>query len=107
MLSLFILFVVGFIIFIGYKKYRYKKEPLLMVKAKLTKKEINRYSNKMPNRYGLSSMSMIEECVFIFELENRERLELLVDKTEYEKFFEGDEGLLSFQGTRYFGFERS
>ena len=42
-----------------------------------------------------------------FELENGKRLELGVKDPEYAMLAEGDQGRLSYQGTRYLGFERA
>ena len=42
-----------------------------------------------------------------FEVESGDRLELEVSGTEYGMLAERDYGKLSFQGTRYLGFERS
>ena len=42
-----------------------------------------------------------------FELENGRRLELGVKDPEYGMLAEGDRGCLSWQGTRYLGFERA
>ena len=41
-----------------------------------------------------------------FEFESGDRLELMVDGSEYGMLAEGDCGMLSFQGTRYLGFVR-
>ena len=41
-----------------------------------------------------------------FEFESTDRLELEVKSFEYGMLREGDKGKLSFQGTRYLGFER-
>ena len=41
-----------------------------------------------------------------FEFESGDRLELMVDGSEYGLLAEGDCGMLSFQGTRYLGFVR-
>ena len=41
-----------------------------------------------------------------FEMENGKRLELGVNDSEYGMLAENDRGRLSFQGTRYLGFER-
>lgn len=41
-----------------------------------------------------------------FEFESGDRLELMVDGSEYGLLAEGDNGMLSFQGTRYLGFVR-
>lgn len=41
-----------------------------------------------------------------FEFESGDRLELMVDGSEYGLLAEGDNGMLSFQGTRYLGFAR-
>ena len=40
------------------------------------------------------------------ELENGSRVELGVKDPEYGMLAEGDQGVLSFQGTRYLGFEQ-
>jgi Protein of unknown function (DUF2500) len=42
-----------------------------------------------------------------FEVESGDRVELKVKDTDYGMLVEGDEGELTFQGTRYLGFERS
>ena len=42
-----------------------------------------------------------------FELENGKRLEFSVKDPEYSMLAEGDRGRLSYQGTRYLGFERT
>ena len=41
-----------------------------------------------------------------FQVESGDRLELRVAGHEYGLLIEGDRGILSFQGTRYLGFER-
>ena len=41
-----------------------------------------------------------------FQVESGDRIELSVSGTEYGMLIEGDNGRLSFQGTRYLGFER-
>lgn len=42
-----------------------------------------------------------------FQVESGDRFELEVDGGEYGLLIEGDRGRLTFQGTRYLGFERS
>ena len=42
-----------------------------------------------------------------FELEDGTRLEFGVKDPEYGRLAEGDQGTLSYQGTRYLGFERA
>ncbi|MBQ8382376.1 MAG: DUF2500 domain-containing protein [Clostridia bacterium] len=41
-----------------------------------------------------------------FQVASGDRMELHVPATEYGMLVEGDYGILSFQGTRYLGFER-
>lgn len=41
-----------------------------------------------------------------FEVENGERMELRVNRNEYNQLNVGDRGMLTYQGTRYKGFER-
>ena len=42
-----------------------------------------------------------------FQVESGDRMELAVDGEDYGMLVEGDRGRLSFQGTRYLGFERN
>ena len=42
-----------------------------------------------------------------FQVESGDRMELAVSGPDYGMLVEGDRGKLSFQGTRYLGFERS
>ena len=42
-----------------------------------------------------------------FEVESGDRMELQLDGSEYGLMVEGDKGKLSFQGTRFLGFERT
>ena len=41
-----------------------------------------------------------------FEVQSGDRMELKIPRSEFGLLVEGDEGVLSFQGTRYLGFER-
>lgn len=41
-----------------------------------------------------------------FQVESGDRMELHVSGSDYGMLIEGDSGRLSFQGTRYLGFER-
>jgi len=42
-----------------------------------------------------------------FQVESGDRMEFYVNRSEYGMLAEGDRGTLTFQGTRYLGFERS
>lgn len=60
-------------------------------------------SNAAMNSLGSSTYT---NYFVTFEMEEGRRVELGVKDAEYGMLAEGDEGLLSFQGTRYLGFER-
>ena len=55
--------------------------------------------------HGYSSTSSTSYYA-TFEVESGDRMELSVSGSEYGLLVEGDRGQLSFQGTRYLGFER-
>ena len=42
-----------------------------------------------------------------FQVESGDRMELCIPSNEYGYLVEGDRGRLTFQGTRYLGFERA
>ena len=64
----------------------------------------------MANR--VSAMNTIHSSTYTdyfvtFELENGKRMELGVKDADFGMLAEGDQGRLSWQGTRYLGFERA
>lgn len=76
--------------------------PFLTVPAKVVTKR-NHTSHHSHNDHTSSSTSYY----VTFEFESGDRLELYVSSSEYGYLVEGDVGKLSFQGTRYKGFERT
>ena len=83
----------------------------LTVPAKIVAKRTKVSQHQQPNAgdatgaHGFTVMSSTSYYV-TFELENGERMELSVKGPEYGILAEGDTGALSYQGTRYLGFER-
>ena len=62
-------------------------------------------------RGGSAAMNTLGSSVYTryfvtFELENGRRVELGVKDPEYGVLAEGDQGVLTFQGSRYLGFEQ-
>ena len=58
-------------------------------------------------RSSSSSLHHTSTSYYItFEVESGDRIELHVTGSEYGQIIEGDAGKLTFQGTRYLGFER-
>ena len=77
--------------------------PRLIVDAQVVSRRTNvsrrRGANDVANRTSTT-------YYVTFEVESGDRMELRVDGEEYGLLVEGDQGLLTFQGTRYLGFER-
>ena len=59
----------------------------------------------MAGAHGYTATSATTYYV-TFQVESGDRMELQLSGTEYGQLAEGDTGKLSFQGTRYLGFER-
>lgn len=77
--------------------------PRLTVDAKVVTKRMNvrgRHRNDM-HTYGATSYYVT------FEVDSGDRMELHMAGHEYGLLVEGDRGKLTFQGTRYLGFERT
>ena len=56
---------------------------------------------------GSTGMHMSSTTYYVtFQVDSGDRMELIVGGREYGILVEGDKGKLSFQGTRYLGFER-
>lgn len=82
--------------------------PRLTVLATVVAKrmEVTHHHNNGTNNMG--GMTTAHTSYYAtFQVESGDRMELRVDGSDYGMLVEGDAGKLSFQGTRYLGFERN
>ena len=82
--------------------------PRLSVHAKV----ISKYTNVSHHRHQhghnhMSHTSTSTSYYVVFEVDSGDRMEFHVARQEFGLLVEGDEGMLTFQGTRYLGFERN
>ena len=106
---LFIGFMSIFIVGLGRNIKQWKKNndsPRLIVNAKIVGKR-NHVSHHMHGGGNHVHRSTSTDYYVTFEVESGDRMELEVSGNEYGMLVEGDEGNLSFQGTRYLGFDRN
>ena len=96
-------FVVTFIRGIG-QWNKNNNSPRLTVPATVVSKRTNVSHHHHAGEHHHSHTST--SYYVTFEVESGDRMELNVSGTEYGLLVEGDKGSLSFQGTRYLGFER-
>lgn len=103
--SIFVMFIVTAVRGIA-KWNKNNHSPRLTVDATVVTKRTNvsHHHNQDANGVGHSSTST--SYYVTFQVESGDRMELHVDGYEYGMLIEGDYGKLSFQGTRYLGFER-
>lgn len=73
-----------------------------IVKTKRTK--VSRHTHHHDSHHSHSTSTTYYAT---FEFESGDRLELTLTGAEYGQLAEGDYGILTFQGTRYLGFERT
>ena len=77
--------------------------PRLTVSAQVVTKR-----TRVSHHHHQDSMSHTSTAYFAtFQVESGDRMEFSVSGAEYGMLAEGDQGSLTFQGTRYLGFERS
>jgi Protein of unknown function (DUF2500). len=105
---LFFILVIGIIAFnliksIGQWGYN-NRQPVLTVQARITSKRANTTHHHNMNDNMMDSTST--SYYVTFEVESGDRMELHVPSREYGLLAENDYGKLTFQGTRYLGFER-
>lgn len=81
--------------------------PRLTVDARVVSKrmDVSYYSHGVDSGGTVGSSGNTSYYVS-FQVESGDRLELKVAGEEYGQLAEGDEGKLSFQGSRYLGFKR-
>ena len=77
--------------------------PRLTVTAQVVSKR-----TQVSHHHHQESMSHTSTSYYAtFQVESGDRMEFSVSGAEYGMLAEGDQGSLTFQGTRYLGFERS
>lgn len=81
--------------------------PRLTVPATVVAKRTNVTRHRHNGTNGLHHHHTSTTYYVTFQVESGDRMELHVAGTEYGMLIEGDSGNLSFQGTRYLGFERN
>lgn len=86
--------------------HRNNNSPRLSVDATVVAKRAH-VSNHRHNHNGHTHTSHSTTYYVTFQVASGDRMELHVPATEYGLLVEGDSGVLSFQGTRYLGFERA
>lgn len=88
------------------------RSPRLTVDAEVVSKrrDVSRHNHAdagdATGAHGYTSTSSTSYYV-TFQFESGDRLELKMSGGEYGMLVEGDKGKLTFQGTRYLGFERT
>ena len=110
------LFVLGMMLFtvVGNLR-RWSKNnasPRLTVPATVVAKRTDVSHSSSANAGDVSGAHGYDTSTFTsyyvtFQVESGDRMELEVDGSDYGMLVEGDIGKLSFQGTRYLGFERN
>ena len=78
--------------------------PRLTVQAAVVAKRTQVSRHQHANAGGTTGS--VTTYYVTFQVESGDRMELQVDGAEYGMLVEGDTGKLSFQGTRYLGFQR-
>ena len=68
---------------------------------------VSKRTNVSHHHHGTTNAHYTSTTYYVtFQVESGDRMELHVTGQEYGKLIEGDIGKLTFQGTRYLGFER-
>ncbi|HEY2492492.1 MAG TPA: DUF2500 domain-containing protein [Paenibacillus sp.] len=84
---------------------RNNKQPILTVGSQIVSKR-NEVRHHQRSNDQMSSYTRTSYYI-TFEVESGDRIEFTVDGEEYGMCAEGDTGRLTFQGTRYMGFQRN
>jgi len=86
--------------------HRNNNSPRLSVDAEVVTKRENVNTNHH-NHNGHMHISHSTTYYVTFQVASGDRMEFCVPAYDYGTLVEGDHGILSFQGTRFLGFERS
>ncbi|MRN54473.1 DUF2500 domain-containing protein [Paenibacillus monticola] len=83
---------------------RNNSSPMLTIPARIVSKRSEVQHQQLQEEGGSSRTSTT--YYLTFEVDNGTRVEFKVEGNEYGMSAEGDRGMLSYQGTRYYGFQR-
>lgn len=109
MIIVFCLVIGGFIFTIvgSIKTNRYNNaQPVLTVWSKVVTKRTNVSSHTHNGNDNMHHTSHSTTYYVTFEVESGDRMEFNIRSDEFGMLVEGDTGKLTFQGSRYKGFER-
>ena len=99
--------IVGSLVSGAKRKHKNDQSPRVTADAKVVSKRMQVGQNRQSSGDNDMMRSYTYSKYFVtFEFESGDRLELTVDGSDYGLLVEGDTGKLSFQGTRYLGFQR-
>ena len=82
------------------------QSPRLTVPARIVAKRTNHTRHRHNGVNGHHHTSTSTSYFVTFEVDSGDRMELQMQGHEYGLLVEGDQGQLTFQGTRYLGFQR-
>jgi len=109
-MPIFIIVIIGILLLsVGKGILRWNnnnKQPQLTVGSSIVSKrnEVKQHQNHQNDQIS----SYTRTCYYItFEVDSGDRIEFVVNGEEYGLCAEGDTGQLTFQGTRYMGFQRN
>lgn len=114
-----IIVVLGFILILGFiiataikggvQWNKNNNSPILTVDAKVVAKRmaVSNHTHHHGDNMAIHHTSSSTTYYATFEVESGDRIELQLPDKEYGMLVEGDNGKLTFQGTRYKGFERT
>ncbi len=83
------------------------QSPRLTVSARVVAKRADVSRRRNLDSDHMAHTSSYTTYYVTFEVESGDRLELTMDGSQYGLLVEGDRGNLTFQGTRYLGFQRT
>lgn len=120
--TVFVVIMIGFVVVFGIIISRFVQDarerrqnnssPVLTVEASVVAKRADvsyhHHSANMDNMQNMQNMNYSTTTYYVtFQVPSGDRMELHVLDNEYGLLVEGDAGNLTFQGTRYLGFQRS
>ena len=112
-----VLISIGFVVFVcflvlhvlnkGMERNRNNRAPIISKDATIVAMRMAVQIHNHANGYGAAPPSAATKCFATFQFEDGSRIELKIPDKEYGLLADGDQGQLTFQGTRYKSFKRS
>jgi|GEM_PF-5037977 len=105
-MTMFILVLVVCVIIVVFRRLKNRSAPKVVTNATVSDKHIQEIMRRRKGADGLYHQMKTYRYYILFIIEGGEKMEFLVNKTEYSQVKNNQNGKLTFQGSKFIKFDK-